>query len=142
MARFVLDASATLAWLFDEDASGDLLGPIFAAGEMVAPVIWRLEIVNAILVRERRKLLTPAQSGHLFALLDEWEVEVVVEPEGRSLSALAQTARPHQMSSYDASYIEVAISLGLPICTLDGNMQRAALALGIPLLVSSTPGRP
>lgn len=140
MPRFVLDAIATLAWLFDEDGAAGRLGPLLAAGDPVAPWIWRLEVVNAVLVSERRKLLTAAQSGRLLGLLDEWNVETIGEPEGRPLSALAQTARPHQMSAYDATYLELAVSLGLPLCTLDGAMQRAAKSLGIPLTIEPNRG--
>lgn len=134
MPRFVIDASATLAWLFSEPDALHRLRPLLADAELVAPWLWRLEVANSLLVRERRKLITLAESIRMFSLLDEWDIDIIGEPENRSIAALAQTARPHQLSSYDAVYLDLAVRLGLPLCSLDRNLLNAALAMGVECL--------
>jgi len=88
MARIVIDASVTMAWLFDEDAAAAKVKPVLDRCELVAPWLWRLEVTNAVLVRERRKLLTESQAFRLLQLLDELAIELVAEPLARSASGL------------------------------------------------------
>jgi predicted nucleic acid-binding protein len=40
----------------------------------------------------------------------------------------------HQLSAYDASYLELAIRRGLPLATQDRKLADAAVAAGIELL--------
>jgi predicted nucleic acid-binding protein len=42
-------------------------------------------------------------------------------------------SRAHSLSAYDASYLELAIRLGLPLAALDGKLKTAAQAMGVPL---------
>jgi predicted nucleic acid-binding protein len=42
-------------------------------------------------------------------------------------------SRAHSLSAYDASYLELAIRLGLPLAALDGKLETAAQAMGVPL---------
>ncbi len=44
---------------------------------------------------------------------------------------LAQIARPHQLSSYDAVYFDLAVRLGIPLVTDDGNLRAAVERVGI-----------
>jgi predicted nucleic acid-binding protein len=52
--------------------------------------------------------------------------------EGETV-AIAHLARAHQLSSYDAAYLELAIRRGLPLAWLDGKLKAAAKATGIQL---------
>lgn len=132
--RFIIDSSVTLAWLFDEDHSTGRIEAVLKDAELVAPSLWRLEIVNVILVKQRRKLLTVAQGTHLLEVLEDWTVEVLAEPPTRSLTGLAALAQPHQLSAYDAVYLDLALSLGLPLFTRDNNLEAAAMRIGLPLI--------
>jgi predicted nucleic acid-binding protein len=134
MPRIVVDASVTIAWLFDEDAGTAKLKRPLERSELVAPWLWRLEIANAVLVRERRKVLTEAQALRILQLVDELPIELIAEPALRTVSGLAQTARPHQLSSYDAVYLDLAIRFGLPLFTRDKNLRAAASRAGISLV--------
>ncbi|MFZ4734260.1 MAG: type II toxin-antitoxin system VapC family toxin, partial [Pirellulales bacterium] len=69
MARCLIDASITLAWLFDEGGRGGVLDRQIEPLELVAPWLWRLEVVNVILVRERCRQITPAQGTRLLEAL-------------------------------------------------------------------------
>ena len=92
--RFIIDASVTLAWLFDEDQSGARIEPVLDGAELVAPALWPLEIVNVILVKERRKLLTEAQGTHLLELLEDWTVEIIGEPPREASLAWRRSLDP------------------------------------------------
>jgi predicted nucleic acid-binding protein len=132
--QIVIDASVTLAWLFDEAGSARRIGPVLERSDLVAPWLWRLEVVNVLLVKERNKLLTQAQSVNVLELLEDLDVEVVGEPPARTLAGLADVARPHQLTSYDAVYLELAMSLALPLFTRDNNLRDAAKRVGVTLV--------
>lgn len=132
--RFIIDASVTLDWLFNEGTAANRIESVLDGAELVAPWLWRLEVLNAVLVRERRKLLTTARGDQLLALLEDWDVEIVPEPFVKSIRGLAALARPHQLSSYDVLYLETAVSLGLPLFTRDNNLRNAATRVGVPLV--------
>lgn len=134
MDRLLIDASSTLTWLFNEDGQGPKLAPVLQDHELVAPWLWRLEVVNAALVRERLKIITQAEGMQSLGVLESLDVEVLGEPGHRSLTGLAQTARPHQLSAYDAVYLDFAVSLDLPLLTNDKNLREAAKRVGVELV--------
>jgi predicted nucleic acid-binding protein len=130
----VIDASAVLVWLLDEDRTAPQIKAILDRFHLVAPWLWRLEVANAILVRLRRKAMTETHANHVLKLLDEMPIEFVPEPEGRTPSELASVARPHQLSAYDAVYLDLAIRRNLLLFTRDRNLVAAAKRSGIKLV--------
>lgn len=100
--------------------------------------MWRLEVVNVILVRERRRQITQAQGTRLLEALEALEIEIVGDPANRTLSSLALTARPHQLSAYDAISLDFAISLALPLFTDDVNLRGAAERMGVAVIEPAT----
>ncbi|MEE9392572.1 MAG: type II toxin-antitoxin system VapC family toxin [Planctomycetota bacterium] len=92
-------------------------------------------VTNTMLVKERRRDISVADGSRFLQIVDALQIDIVGEPGQRSLEALANFARPHQLTSYDALYLELAISLGLPLCTLDRNLQSAARRCGVDLII-------
>ena len=133
MPEIVVDASVTLAWLFDEGPPSLSTNERVAGASFIAPWMWRLEVVNVVLVKEREKVLTQAQAAGCFRFLDALNIVVVAEPINRDLQQLASFARPHQLTAYDAVYVELALTLNLPLFTHDRNQKDAATNLGIEL---------
>jgi predicted nucleic acid-binding protein len=128
MTSVVLDASCMLAaFLPDEMVGGaaDLVVRALAKGAVV-PGIWRLEVVNGALQAHRRGRF----DGDILAALlaDFAKVAVTVDQEGASSpwGPVADLARRHHLSAYDASYLELALRRGLPLATLDTRLRRAA----------------
>jgi len=134
MSKIVIDASATLAWLFAENGQTKRIESAMKSNELVAPWLWRLEVVNVVLIRERRKLQSVAQGTRLIELLEDLDIEFVAEPSSRTLSNLADLARPHQLTSYDAVYLDLTMKLGLPLLSRDQNLRSAATRVGVQLI--------
>jgi hypothetical protein len=60
MKDFLLDASVALGWLIDDPPSpyaGRVQQLMIARAQPLVPVHWHLEIANALLMAERRKIL-------------------------------------------------------------------------------------
>jgi len=133
---FVLDCSVTMAWAFDDEdvpraaAMRDRLGEDLA----VVPAIWALEVGNALLVAERRKRLSRAESARFVEILRALPIDVGAAPALVALGSLLSLARQTGVSVYDACYLDLAAAHGLPLATLDKALGRAARQIGVALL--------
>lgn len=133
MKACVIDANAAIAWLFGEAAAERIPSSTWS-GTMLVPSLWRLEVTNVILTAERRKRHTAVESTRYLKILGALDITVVPEPQSRSLERLAHLARPHHLTAYDAAYLELALTMGAPLCTLDKALAKAARTLGVSLV--------
>ena len=132
MSGLVVDASVVVAWLFDDEdepRADRMLGQLVEDGALV-PQLWHLETRNSLLTAERR--------GHLSAeevkeRLDALKGLPIATDEEPNLQSAFELARAHELSLYDALYLELAKREGAELATLDGPLGRAAVAEGVPL---------
>jgi predicted nucleic acid-binding protein len=134
VAEFVLDGSLALAWYFKDEADpyADAVAARFPAARAVVPLIWPLEVANAVLMGERRQRSTEAQAAQWLSFLGSLPIAVDDETSDRAWGEVLSLARAHRLSSYDAAYLELALRRGLPLATLDDKLRAAASALGVP----------
>ncbi len=134
MSDLVLDASVTLAWCFD-DESDDYANSVLSSMEdlvAVVPALWFSEIANAIAVAERRGRIRAAEVSRVVGLVSSIEISVdhtlTVQPWITNVTSLA---RRTSLSAYDATYLELAMRLSLPLATTDRALRRAARDNGV-----------
>ena len=143
MTRFVLDASVALCWFFEgqKTAYTEAVFECLARGdEALVPVVWPLEIINSLVVAARQKSITATQLETFVADLKELPVGVDLQGVERTYSSILRTSRQHQLSSYDAAYLDLALVEGLPLATQDKNLRAAAKRSRVELLMlSKTP---
>jgi predicted nucleic acid-binding protein len=130
---FVLDGSVTLAWYFKDEASpyADAVAARFPGVQALVPQIWPLEVANAVLMGERRKRSTQAQAAKWLGYLGSLPITVDDQTNVRAWTDVLSVARAHQLSSYDAAYLELALRRGLGLASLDANLKAAAKAAGV-----------
>ncbi|MDF0651362.1 MAG: type II toxin-antitoxin system VapC family toxin [Nitrospira sp.] len=134
--RFVLDNSVTMRWFFGDGKPHELAyaGRVLDAmreAQALVPVTWGLEVANVVAKAEEKAVVTEARSGAFLEMLDEVDIEVDEATFKQSLSDTLQLARRYKLSAYDASYLELALRLGLDLATLDEDLQRAAKKAGV-----------
>ena len=141
MSGFVLDASVTMGWCFPSQSrrySETVLEALDGA-QAITPEVWLLEVANSLMISERRHRLLRAQSEEFLEKLRllPIDVESIAEtpPWIREVILLART---YGLSSYDASYLELAKRRTLPLATRDSALARAAVRAGVPLFLDST----
>lgn len=134
MSAVVVDASATLTWLFGEGNPAAWLEANLSSMELSAPALWRLEVVNAIVVKERRKQITESQGNQFLEILDALPIVIAQSQNQQSLPDLAKLARVHQLTAYDAAYLDLARSEQASLLTLDVNLIDAARRINVPLV--------
>jgi predicted nucleic acid-binding protein len=136
MQDFVIDNSVVMSWCFKDETSKytDAMLDYLEQATAYVPAIWPLEVSNVLLIAERRKRLSQSDSSRFISLL--LELPIIVEPESpeRMLSTILALAREYKLSSYDASYLDLAMRKGLPIATTDKNIIAAAKRSRVPIL--------
>jgi predicted nucleic acid-binding protein len=130
---FVLDASVTLAWAF-EDEGGEYADAVLKSlrdDEAITTSLWPLEISNGLLVAERKGRIDATSSARFARLL--LTLPVIVEPldRRRVFETTQPLARRYSLSAYDAHYLELSVRWAVPLATLDGKLMAAAEAEGI-----------
>jgi predicted nucleic acid-binding protein len=132
--HFVLDNSVSAAWCFEDqstDYTDGILQAVIDGSQVIVPAVWRLEVVNALVVAERRKNIAPAKSAKFLRDLEKFNITVDIAGLDHVFTRVLDQARLYQRSAYDASYLELAERRGLPIATKDEPLRKAAEQLGL-----------
>ena len=130
---FVLDVSVTMAWFFTDetDAYAEAVEDSLAHAGAIVPTLWPLEVANTLVVGERRKRSTEAQAATWLSYVRALPITLDDETATRAWGDTLNLARTHQLSAYDAAYLELAMRDGLPLATLDERLAKAAGAVGV-----------
>jgi predicted nucleic acid-binding protein len=127
---WIIDASITINWLLDDEQDRQHSIAIFQCiGErkISVPSLWVYEVANVLLVAHRRKRLTADKIQHFLKTLSELEPQLHA-PELGSASRLSKLALQHQLTVYDAAYLDLALHTGFPIATINAALIRAMKA--------------
>lgn len=135
--RFVLDNSVAMRWLL-RDGSEERLAYAnkvlelleLQTGEAAVPGIWALEAANVIVKAQAKMLVTEARATAFIGLLNDMRIRVDPSTAERALGDTLQLARRFKLSTYDASYLELALREGLPLATLDADLREVMLQTG------------
>jgi predicted nucleic acid-binding protein len=137
MSGFVPDASATLPWRFEDEATPwteALLDRIEGGEEVLVPAHWPLEVVNGLLVARRRGRINAAQIQEFIEDLAALPIQIEAPSRPADWPAILALAEQHRLTAYDAAYLEMAKRKALPLATLDEDLRKAAEAEGLALV--------
>jgi predicted nucleic acid-binding protein len=129
----VLDASVALSWCFEDEGTDYAVGVLHTLrhGEAIVPSVWALEVSNVLSVAERRGRLDGPSAERCIRML--LGLPIAMDPGSSTgpFKDVRRLAREHRLSTYDASYLELAARMALPLSTLDGPLRDAAEAAGV-----------
>jgi predicted nucleic acid-binding protein len=133
---FVLDSSVTLAWLLPDEGTEatDALADRLQDDYALVPAIWSLEVGNALLIASRRGRIKPDELDQMATALGSLPIEVEPPAGGRAVPGMVRLAADLGLTTYDASYLELAQRRGLPLATLDTKLREACNGLRLPVL--------
>ena len=95
----------------------------------MAPYLWTYEAANVVAYYVRQGELDYSVAiNTLLALNDLCSIAI---NRGETPMALFEAAAAHGVTAYDASYLMLARSEGLPLATLDKKMRKVAKSMGI-----------
>jgi predicted nucleic acid-binding protein len=88
--------------------------------------LWRLEVANILEMGVRRKRHDAAFRDATLADLAQLPIQVDAETDQHAWGATLHLAERHQLTLYDAAYLELALRRDLPLATLDEDLRQAA----------------
>jgi predicted nucleic acid-binding protein len=132
----VVDASLSLQWyLKDEQERYYALAVLSGLrdNEAIVPFLWTYEIGNALVVAHRRKRLDEAGIEQILESLRALPI-IIDQPEPESALKLPSLPLKHDLTVYDAAYLEMALRFDLPMATNDKSLKRAMANSGLNLV--------
>ena len=133
---FVADASVSVGWVHPAQATPQtdaMLDAIAEGATLEVPAVWPLEVANALTVLVRRRKLTDNDRATALEWLRALRVRIDQEMAILAFTQLSDLASAHQLSVYDAAYLELAQRRKLVLGCKDGPLRTAARRSGIDL---------
>ena len=134
MNQFVIDSSITMAWCFEDEKSSyteSILDSVAAGAVALVPALWPFEILNVLVIAQRRKRLTQAKALHFWRELQSFSITIDEKPITHASLEVMSLADQHALTAYDAAYLELALREGVPLATLDQDLKKAAKTAGV-----------
>jgi predicted nucleic acid-binding protein len=132
----VLDASITAAQVHIAERTR-AVEDVFAAipfGSAWVPALWHLEVANVFQMKIRRKVYGPVERDQYLSFFRSLPIFTDMETATRAWTDTLALSQKHDLTTYDASYLEPALRRTLPLATLDGKLRAAAEREGVLLL--------
>lgn len=137
MPDFVLDASLTLAWCFDDESTpftDSVQIALQTNSTCIVPPIWPSEVANGVRIAERRGRITIAEGEVFLSTILKLPIKVMRLPPATIFKQVLLLARNEGLTVYDASYLSLALREGLPLATLDDLLRKTTSKVGGRLL--------
>ncbi|MCY4531251.1 MAG: type II toxin-antitoxin system VapC family toxin [Gammaproteobacteria bacterium] len=134
MNDFVLDASVALAWFLDDEQAlqADNVRARLIPERAYVPQLWHLEVRNGLIIAERRGRLSATRTNECLEAIKRLPIQTDSEAV---LDTVVSFARMHNLSVYDAVYLELAKRRDAALASLDGALLRAAASEGVELVM-------
>ncbi len=138
MSDFVLDTSVTTRWLMastknvDQAYAMDVLWSLEET-RAVVPSLWFLEVISSAMAIRKRDEVTDTEVNTYIAVLEDLPLSVDDQTSERAFGSIMRLAQRYNLTSYDATYLELAIRENLPLATLDKALKKAAIRAGVEL---------
>jgi predicted nucleic acid-binding protein len=133
---FVADASVAVGWVHPAQATTQtaaMLDALADGATLEVPALWPLEVANALIVLVRRRKLNEDERQTGLGWLRGLPLRIDPEAAALAFSRLSELAAAHQLSVYDAAYLELAQRRKLPLACTDGPLRKAAKQAGVGL---------
>ena len=123
----VLDCSVIVSYLFEDERHPYSLAAQRYAMDVQAwvPSLFWYEIINVLLIRERKGKLQRKEALHYLALLEQGSLITVQDITHQMIFDLAHRYR---LTSYDAAYLALAKQKRTKLATLDEGLKKAAIS--------------
>jgi len=133
---FVLDNSVAMCWLLGDGRPAGVSYAVrvleaLKSTSAVVPGLWALEAANVVAKAESKGLVQEARTQAFVTTLGRLDIVTDKATASRALGDTLNLARRYKLSAYDAAYLELALREGLPLATLDADLEKAARKAGV-----------
>jgi len=137
MTSLVIDGSTALGFVLKDEGDATALATLAEVSNgrrTLVPAHWWVEVANGLIMAERRKRMTQADTAGAMSLLGKLPVETDMETRTHALGETPALARQYALTIYDAAYLELAMRHGATLATTDTALAKAAIKAGVDLL--------
>jgi predicted nucleic acid-binding protein len=131
----VLDASAAAAWVIPDeytDAAKQLyVQACMPDAEFHAPLLWQWEMGSILLLAQRRERIHAAAAEDALQTLACVRLQFDTAPDLHRQQQILRLAQTHELTYYDAAYLELVLRLNGQLASLDKKVLAAARTCGI-----------
>ena len=131
MTDFVLDNSVSMRWLLASEKASDqkyaenVLESMMDV-DALTPNLWHLEAISVLLGAEKRGEISLGEIERFISQLENLPIHVDPLTAHQAFNRTLVLSREYNISSYDASYLELAMREGIPLSSLDKKLVKAA----------------
>ena len=132
----VVDASMAVAWLFSDERSElpqATLRRVATDGALV-PSLWRLEIANVLRNAVRQKRCNAGYATRCFKRLGRLQIVIDPETDAHAWGRTRDLSAEHDLTVYDAAYLELAMRRRRTLASCDAALIRAGRKAGVDVL--------
>jgi predicted nucleic acid-binding protein len=131
VSAFVLDNSVVSGWLIENQSSAyaDAVAERLKASRAIAPPLLRLEVTNVLRTACKRQRLIAAQAHAMLTALAALPIDI--DMTAPNPAQILDLALRHDLTAYDAMYLDLALRRALPVATRDLALADAARAAGV-----------
>jgi predicted nucleic acid-binding protein len=120
MPAKVIDASVLAAWLFGEERKNE--AALVKDTDLYAPPLLAYELTN---IARKKVIIYPEQTNELGEAL-KMGLKLPVHWISPDYLSVLRLAVKTGLTAYDASYLFLALTLGIPLITFDEKLMQAA----------------
>lgn len=133
--KLVLDASLALSWIFERQKKEEIICAenvlkIMADDTVIVPALWHTEVANALLVAERRNVISEAQTINYLSKLSKLPITTDDNPIFERREFVMALAREYDLTAYDATYLELALRENAALATFDSKLAKSVSLAG------------
>jgi predicted nucleic acid-binding protein len=136
---FVLDSSVAISWCFKDEETPETIQTLTMAKTeaIFVPALWYIETSNVLGFALRKGRLSQSDLMVAVDTLNALEIHPDQPVRLKGFSVLLPLMRKYELTAYDATYLELAMRLDIPLATLDKKLAIAATQAGISLIIAS-----
>ncbi len=135
--QFVLDCSVAMTWCMQTEATPAteaLLDSLTQGSTALVPSLWTWEVNNVLVMAQRSKRLDATRRRQQIAFLQKLPIVVDEDSHSQTWYNTSTLALAHNLTVYDAAYLELAMRQGLPLATMDKRLRDAAKKVDVKCL--------
>ena len=134
----VIDASVAGAWVMPDERSdiATEIGCRVLKDGACVPDLFAHEIRNLLIMGVQLRRIPIDLFWDQLARIEHMPIRTVASGPSKRVASLALK---HQLTAYDAAYLDLALDQVLPLASLDKALRRAALSEGVILLPAELP---
>ena len=136
--RLVIDASVTISWCFEDETSkySDFILDYVRANTALVPSLWLSELTNGLLTAIKKKRLDFDGSLAFLEKISRLPIRIATLSSREYFTNVFQLATNHHLTTYDATYLYLAIKEKAPLATNDSDLKLASRNKKLPKLAA------